>query len=147
MTRLGHESGAVLVEFALTLPLLLLLIVGIFDFGRLFQEYSVVTNAAREGARMAVLPASYGIPDIEARVTAVLSAGGVTATPAITVTDGSLDPGAGAAPFSTKRVEVQVDHTFSYLVPFARAFGGGTFDRVPLRAVSEMRTEIAADSP
>lgn len=144
MTRLGHESGAVLVEFALTLPLLLLLIVGIFDFGRLFQEYAVVTNAAREGARMAVLADSYSEDDIGDRVEAVLRAGGVTMTPDVTVTAGTQDPGDDAPPFSTRQVRVQVDHTFTYLVPFGRMFGT-TFGTVPLVAVSEMRTEIFAD--
>ena len=43
-------------EFALTLPLLLVVIAGIVDFGFLFQRYEVVTNAAREGARLASLP-------------------------------------------------------------------------------------------
>ena len=57
LKRLGRsESGAELIEFALTLPLLLLLVLGMIEFGFLFQEYEVVTNAAREGARIAVLP-------------------------------------------------------------------------------------------
>ena len=51
-----EDEGNALVEFALTLPLLVLIVVGIFDFGFAFQQYEVVTNAAREGARMAVLP-------------------------------------------------------------------------------------------
>ncbi len=50
------DRGAALVEFALVLPLLLVIIGGIVDFGFLFQRYEVVTNAAREGARLAVLP-------------------------------------------------------------------------------------------
>src|SRR5207248_3214821 len=56
------ESGAELIEFALTLPLLLLLVLGIIEFGFMFQEYEVLTNAAREGARIAVLP-TYGATD------------------------------------------------------------------------------------
>ncbi len=39
-----------LVEFALVLPLLLLLILGVMDFGRMFYIKMVLTNAAREGA-------------------------------------------------------------------------------------------------
>ena len=37
-------------------PTLLLVMLGIIDFGFLFQRYEVVTNAAREGARVAILP-------------------------------------------------------------------------------------------
>lgn len=54
--RWSDESGAELIEFALALPLLLLVGLGVLDFGRLFQRYEVVTNAAREGARVGVLP-------------------------------------------------------------------------------------------
>ncbi len=50
------EDGAQLVEFALVLPLLLLVVLGIAEFGFIFQRYEVITNAAREGARLAVLP-------------------------------------------------------------------------------------------
>ena len=53
----GHK-GAALIEVALTLPLLLLVSVGIFEFGRAYQTWQVLTNAAREGARVAVLPDS-----------------------------------------------------------------------------------------
>ncbi|PYR71259.1 MAG: hypothetical protein DMF88_00460 [Acidobacteria bacterium] len=50
------ERGAALVEMALTLPLMLLVSAGIFEFGRAYQTWQVLTNAAREGARIAVLP-------------------------------------------------------------------------------------------
>ena len=43
------ERGSQLIEFALVLPLLLLVVLGIMDFGLLFQRYEAVTNAAREG--------------------------------------------------------------------------------------------------
>ena len=44
------ERGAELVEFAFVFPTLLLVMLGIIDFGFLFQRYEVVTNAARERA-------------------------------------------------------------------------------------------------
>ena len=44
------ERGAALVEFALALPMLLVVLAGIVDFGFVFQRYEVITNAAREGA-------------------------------------------------------------------------------------------------
>ncbi len=58
--RTGDERGAALVEFALCLPLLLVVIAGIVDFGFAFQRYEVITNAAREGARLASLPQYQG---------------------------------------------------------------------------------------
>lgn len=51
ITRSNFIRGQGLVEFALALPLLLLVILGIVDFGRLFLMYSAVSNAAREGVR------------------------------------------------------------------------------------------------
>jgi len=46
--------GQTLVEFALILPIFLLLLVGIFDFGRAIYAYNTVNNASREGGRLAI---------------------------------------------------------------------------------------------
>ncbi|MER3419286.1 MAG: pilus assembly protein TadE [Chloroflexota bacterium] len=48
----GREHGVALVELAMVLPLLLVLVFGIIDFGRAFQTWITLTNAAREGARL-----------------------------------------------------------------------------------------------
>lgn len=47
------DRGAAAVEFALVMPLLLLLVFALIDFGRMFNAQIVVTEAAREGARAA----------------------------------------------------------------------------------------------
>jgi hypothetical protein len=47
--------GQALVEFALILPLLVLVLVGIFDAGRLIFAYHTLNNAAREGGRQAIV--------------------------------------------------------------------------------------------
>jgi len=54
--RLRSAKGAELIEFALVLPVLLVVLGGILDMGFLFNNYAVITNAAREGARMAAVP-------------------------------------------------------------------------------------------
>ena len=54
-TRLRNERGAALLETAITVPIILLISVGIFEFGRAYQVQQVLTNAAREGARLAVI--------------------------------------------------------------------------------------------
>jgi Flp pilus assembly protein TadG len=53
--RRGHPHGQALVEFALVLPLFILLLLGIFDFGRAVYAWSTINNAAREGARIAIV--------------------------------------------------------------------------------------------
>jgi Flp pilus assembly protein TadG len=50
-----RNRGQALVEFALILPLLLLLIFGIVDAGRLIFTYNNISNAARDGARVAIV--------------------------------------------------------------------------------------------
>lgn len=52
---LQNNRGQSVVEFALVLPIILLLLGGMIDFGRVFHEYLVVTAAAREGARSAAV--------------------------------------------------------------------------------------------
>jgi len=46
-----HRAGTATVELALVVPLLLLLLMGIIEFGLLFEDFMLLKNAAREGAR------------------------------------------------------------------------------------------------
>jgi Flp pilus assembly protein TadG len=55
-SHIKGQRGAALLETALALPMVLLVAVGIFEFGRAYQTWQVLTNAAREAARVAVLP-------------------------------------------------------------------------------------------
>jgi Flp pilus assembly protein TadG len=55
LKRLRNQRGAALIETAITLPLVLLVSVSIFEFGRAYQTWQVLTNAAREGARVSIL--------------------------------------------------------------------------------------------
>jgi Flp pilus assembly protein TadG len=52
-TMILHGHGQSMVEFALILPLFVLFIVGIFELGRAFFSFIAISNAAREGARVA----------------------------------------------------------------------------------------------
>jgi hypothetical protein len=53
----GGEGGQTLVEYALVLPVLLLLLLGIMDFGIVVFKYNTIANAAREGARFGIVRA------------------------------------------------------------------------------------------
>lgn len=61
-----NNSGQSLVEFALLMPLILLLLMAIIEFGFMFNAYITLTSASREGARLASLSASNSA--IETRV-------------------------------------------------------------------------------
>ena len=50
-----NRKGQALIEFALVLPLVLLLVVGMLEFARAWNLHQVITDAVREGARRAVL--------------------------------------------------------------------------------------------
>ena len=52
---LSSEHGQALVEMALVLPLLLMLFLGIFEFGRIMGSYMLISNLSREGARYGVV--------------------------------------------------------------------------------------------
>jgi Flp pilus assembly protein TadG len=53
--RSRHRDGQALVELALVVPVLLLLIVGLAEFGRAWNTKQVLTDAAREGLRSSVV--------------------------------------------------------------------------------------------
>jgi Flp pilus assembly protein TadG len=139
-SRWRSERGSELIEFALAAPVLILLLAGIFDFGMMFRTYEAVTNAAREGARVGVLP-GYAPADVQARVGAYLTASGLTGTYTVTVVN--LPVATGAGTFTARSVDVNYSYQLAVLAPVGVAFGG-SFGTVPLRAISVMRTEAQA---
>jgi Flp pilus assembly protein TadG len=142
--NLGSESGAELLELAIALPMLIVVFAAMVDFAVLFQRYQVVTNAAREGARVAVLP-NYETADIQARVNTYLTASGLTATgpaPAVGYETEEVTP--GGPTISTVTVTVQYPHQFIFLGPAASLVGGGAHGDIMLAAASTMRREVAA---
>lgn len=140
--RLAAEDGAELIEFALVLPLLLMILLGIIEFGMLFQRYYVVSNAAREGARVSVLP-GYSDADVQTRVTQFLTAGGLT-EPAVTTVDPPQAIDVGGQCISVRRVNVEYPYQFTAVGALAAFFDGVGFDRAGVRASASMRSEIVA---
>ncbi len=142
--RCRSERGAELIEFAIVFPVLMLIVAGIADFGMMFRSLEVITNASREGARVAVLPA-YAAVDVEARVDAYMAASGMAGDIyAVTVTDETIATPAGT--FTARAVSVNYTYQSATLGPIAAFFGGG-FGNVPLGARSVMRVEAPAAPP
>lgn len=107
----GSEKGAALLEAAITVPLILLICVGIFEFGRAYQTWQVLTNAAREGARLAIIQGSTDA-DVTARVQQYMQNGDLpnyaTATVKITRTVPLTGSDTGS--------KIEIDYPFQFMV-------------------------------
>ncbi len=128
------EGGQSLVEFALVLPIFLLVLFAIVDFGMAFHAWIAVTNSAREGARLGAVRGS--ATEIEQRVwdtTGTLDQANLT----VTVTNAEGDPG--------DSVIVDVSYAYSLMTPMAdllALFSGGTIsDELTLSSTADMRLE------
>ena len=104
-----RDRGAAAVEMALVLPVLVVILLGIIDFGRVLNAQQTLTFAAREGARAMTLENSA----IMARTAAKSAASplGTLADSAITVSPSSCSPG------------TQATVTVNYTVPSTGFFG------------------------
>jgi len=110
-----RDRGAAAVEFALMLPVLLLIVFGIIDFGRALNAQVTITQAAREGARLDALNQPNVVSRTQAAATG-LSGVGVTVVSA-------CPPGSGP----TANADVKVSYTFNFVTPIgaiAGFFGG-----------------------
>ncbi|HEY9465896.1 MAG TPA: TadE family protein [Vicinamibacterales bacterium] len=132
-----------MIEAAMTLPLLLFVCIGIIEFGRLYQTWQVMTNAAREGARIAVLPTPVtGGP--EARVRQYLQSGSLKSDSSVgvTVTPVTVNIGSGGTASGSK-VTVTYPFTFMVMQPIAQLVVSGSTvgEPITLTATTTMRNE------
>jgi Flp pilus assembly protein TadG len=120
------------VEFALLLPVLLLVAFGIIDLGRALNAQITLTQAAREGAQLA----AFSEPNVVSRSKAAATGlSGVT----VTVTACPADSG------PTSEATVQVSYPFTFVTPLgaiAKLFGGsGLGSSLTLTATEAMACE------
>jgi Flp pilus assembly protein TadG len=112
MSRYKQQRGSATVEMAIVLPLLLLLVFGVAEFGIALYRQEVLTNASREGARAGIVVSTPPITtaQIQNAVTNYLtSAGWNAALATVTAT------GAGGAFGTNVTVTVTYDTSFSVL--------------------------------
>ena len=135
------ERGAAIIETAITLPLVLLLAVAIFEFGHAFQTWQVLTNAAREGARLAVIQGSTDAGVIS-RVQQYLTDGAV-ASPGNAVV--AINRNVTISGTAGKATSVTVTYPFAFMVlqPVVDLIvSGGTLGApLSMHAVATMRNE------
>lgn len=123
-----NRKGQSMVETALVLPIILLIVIGTIEFGRILSAWMVITHASREGARMASLGAS-GL-EVEQRVDAVSDSLDLTNLTVTISPSGSLGRG--------DMVTVNVTYSIDLMTPFIGAVVGDTLD---MDAETTMRVE------
>jgi Flp pilus assembly protein TadG len=114
--RRRRDSGEALVEMALVLPILLVLSMGMLDFGRAFHMKNIVDSAAREACRVAVVTAP-DKPAAQGRANDILTAAGITGA-TTDVSDVQPD----------KTITVTVTARFTFVTPGLFALFGSLAD-------------------
>ena len=136
MRRRQRNDGQTLVEFALVIPIVVVLFVGLFDVGRAVYAYSTVANAARDGARVAIVDQTANKAQSEASNQAT----GIAVTAAVAFR--SPDLTAACSPISIGCIaEVTVTHQFTAVTPVIGTLVG------PLTLASTSRLPVEAVKP
>ena len=134
-----HSAGQALAEFALVVPLVLLLLLAVFDFGRAIYAYNAISNAARAGTRTAIV--NQYTPDIKARASAQATALGIDPATGIDATflapDGSGACGSIVVFPDPCIAVVTVRYQFVPITPII----GAVIGPLPLSATSEQPIE------
>ncbi len=120
----SQEKGQSLVEFALLLPVLLLIICGLLDMGRAVYTYTVLSHSAHEGARQAVIADNPTEVIINA---AIQTAVAVNLQPSDVQIVGNREPGT--------EVTVIVSYQFNLITPMIAQIVG---DSLALSAAATM---------
>jgi Flp pilus assembly protein TadG len=132
-----REDGQSLVEFAMVVPIFLLVLFAIVDFGMAFHAWITITNSAREGARAGAVHAP--VATIEQRVR---NAADSLDQDNLTVTVTNADDQGGQPGES---VVVDVSYDYSLMTPLANLFNfvsGGTIpDTFSVGSIADMRLE------
>lgn len=124
--REPHEAGQSMVELALAVPLLLLVVLGVADFGRAFYYTTAITNAAKAGAVYAAMNPSPAPGAVAAHV--CNETGFVAYSPTATCPGLSVDP-----PLVSDQVVVTVHYNF-YLISGYLVNRIVNVNPIPLRA-------------
>jgi len=126
---LRRQAGQAAVELALVIPLLLLLVFGVFEFGRLLNAYLTLQHAAREGARLGVLGAT------DSEIIAVIESTAVTLrTSDLVIEISPIQAGRTAGTIMT----VTVTYAFEVVVPVISGIIGSS---LPITSTLSMRVE------
>ena len=141
ITKRNKERGAALIETAITIPIILLVSVAIFEFGRAYQTWQVLTNAAREGARISIL-AGKTDAEVRAAVRRYLEVGGLPLANDSRV-NVTLERNIGLGANNASRITVLYPYSFMVLNPVIQLVtpGSTTGEPITMAAAALMRNE------
>jgi len=139
-----RKSGQATLELALVVPFFFVMLFALFEFGRGLVEYTSMSNAAREGARIGIVPSKTVTEITNATRNATITVGTL---PAVTVT--AFRSGTALADPMTRTsgdtVQVQVTHTFVPIFFVAHGYIpdviGGLGVSIPMGSTAKMRVE------
>lgn len=140
-----RQRGQSLAEFAVVVPIFLVLVMGIVDFGMGLKSWISITNAAREAARWGAIHCSsgdYTNSDVEQR--AIDTATGLDAAALTATVDTSAGVACDASQNSTQSLVVNVDYEYKMITPLAgmlSLLGGGSSSSINLSSSADMRIE------
>jgi Flp pilus assembly protein TadG len=138
-----RERGNALIETAITLPILLLLMVGIFEVGRAYETWQVLANAAREGARMSVTPGSD--PDTSTALVQQYMQDGALSNYASATVNVNKNSSVVVNGKTVGASLVTVDYPFEFIIlqPIAQLVYSGSMvgEPITMRATALMRNE------
>jgi Flp pilus assembly protein TadG len=143
LRRQERSRGQALVELALALPVLLLIFMGLFDFGRAVFAYNSLSNAAREGARVAIVDQTVngGVPVAATEAANQATGLGLNPADATQVQVSYLMPDL-TGPCATRSLgciaEVSVHYQFQAITPIV----GGVIGPINLTARTQLPIEF-----
>jgi Flp pilus assembly protein TadG len=140
------QRGAVVVEFALIVPILLLVLFGIMEFGYMLNRDMIIGNASRDGARVASLNGTAA--EIRTAITSELAASGIVTPPSKIKIDCRLPDetpcNANTDPVYTAKAEsgstaiITVTYSYTWITPLVSSLFG---DEMELTQTTQMRVE------
>jgi len=143
------EGGVAAVEFALVLPLLLIVIIGTIDFGFMVYDKAMITNAAREGARAGIVLRNPRLSKAEIETVAtnycrdnLITLIGNTTCRATAVVPNPIRSQAAAPDSPNSRLEVSVEYEYQGpIVSLVSLIPGASLTLGTMRSTAEMKYE------
>ena len=135
LKKLKTQKGAAAVEFAIILPVLLILLFGIIEFGIILYDKAMITNASREGARAGIVYSDPIIPDSDIKKVVKDYCSGHM----ITFGEDSIDDSDIPITRAGENLTVTVTYQYNFLV--LPDFVTGIVGNINLSAVTTMRME------